>query len=512
MNAGWLSVMIANPPTKADARPASGACKLVAWTGDTAAASVAQSDQADLIGPAVAPPSETAPSWDGGQPWLGHGPQIPGSTMRDILAMLDRVSDLCGPEGHPWVPPIVDFPSAEAVLTAASQRVTQALREDRQDAPLGWGSAETVDLLLDLKETQGRLREARLAERVAAFAAVQDALGRLHAVGSVSQLIDRVPEEACRLGFDRAMISRVHGSLWVPEAVYVEGDPGWAREILRVGRDEPQLLNHLILETEMVRRRGPLLVPDAQTDPRVHPTLAAETRVRSYVAAPIMPEGRVIGFLHADCYVRRRHVDEFCRDVLWMFAQGVGYAFQRTVLSERLRALRATVGRMTVDITKVTDELVDSEVEVARTDRENVVVAPNDAAMFAADNSPADSALTRREIDVMRLMATGETNAGIAARLIISEGTVKSHVKHILRKLGAANRAEAVCRYLRMQAKTHRTAVDDQPAWRSMAARLQVRHALESWRPARPIGPAGTPGRAGRAGWPETWSMLRVSD
>jgi DNA-binding NarL/FixJ family response regulator len=48
-------------------------------------------------------------------------------------------------------------------------------------------------------------------------------------------------------------------------------------------------------------------------------------------------------------------------------------------------------------------------------------------------------------------MATGETNAGIAARLIISEGTVKSHVKHILRKLGAANRAEAVCRYLRME-------------------------------------------------------------
>ena len=72
---------------------------------------------------------------------------------------------------------------------------------------------------------------------------MQDALGRLHEITSVSQLIDRVPEEACRLGFDRAMISRVHGSVWVPEAVYVEGDPGWAREILRVGRDEPQLLN-----------------------------------------------------------------------------------------------------------------------------------------------------------------------------------------------------------------------------------------------------------------------------
>jgi DNA-binding NarL/FixJ family response regulator len=63
-------------------------------------------------------------------------------------------------------------------------------------------------------------------------------------------------------------------------------------------------------------------------------------------------------------------------------------------------------------------------------------------------------------------MATGETNAGIAARLIISEGTVKSHVKHILRKLGAANRAEAVCRYLRMEAAnaTERSQMGNSPA------------------------------------------------
>jgi len=45
---------------------------------------------------------------------------------------------------------------------------------------------------------------------------------------------------------------------------------------------------------------------------------------------------------------------------------------------------------------------------------------------------------------VLKLMAAGDTNARIASKLIISEGTVKSHVKHILRKLCAANRAEAV--------------------------------------------------------------------
>jgi len=48
-------------------------------------------------------------------------------------------------------------------------------------------------------------------------------------------------------------------------------------------------------------------------------------------------------------------------------------------------------------------------------------------------------------------MAAGDTNGRIARRLVISEGTAKSHVKHILRKLGAANRAEAVSRWLGME-------------------------------------------------------------
>jgi DNA-binding NarL/FixJ family response regulator len=58
--------------------------------------------------------------------------------------------------------------------------------------------------------------------------------------------------------------------------------------------------------------------------------------------------------------------------------------------------------------------------------------------------------LTPREREVLALLAGGATNARIAGRLTLSETTVKSHVKHILRKLGAANRAEAIARYARL--------------------------------------------------------------
>jgi DNA-binding NarL/FixJ family response regulator len=47
------------------------------------------------------------------------------------------------------------------------------------------------------------------------------------------------------------------------------------------------------------------------------------------------------------------------------------------------------------------------------------------------------------------MIAEGATNTEIAERLVIAPSTVESHVKRILRKLGARNRTEAAARYLR---------------------------------------------------------------
>ena len=74
--------------------------------------------------------------------------------------------------------------------------------------------------------------------------------------------------------------------------------------------------------------------------------------------------------------------------------------------------------------------------------------ATNDTAARRLTSSNAAgqplSKLTPRERQVLGLMAQGKTNKEIAALLVTSEGTAKTHVAHIFRKLGVSDRIGAV--------------------------------------------------------------------
>jgi DNA-binding NarL/FixJ family response regulator len=69
-------------------------------------------------------------------------------------------------------------------------------------------------------------------------------------------------------------------------------------------------------------------------------------------------------------------------------------------------------------------------------------IPPQIAAHLAEHFS--DETLTEREIDVLRHIAGGNRNRDIGERLFISEETVKVHIKHIMEKLGASDRTQAV--------------------------------------------------------------------
>ena len=113
---------------------------------------------------------------DAAEPWLGHGPRIPDANVREILAVAGRVRELLGPD--------VDIPdratthlrSAEAALTAASERLAEVLR-GRCDAPAHTGNGDGIELLLELASVRDRLREAQSLQRIAALSLRMDEPG-----------------------------------------------------------------------------------------------------------------------------------------------------------------------------------------------------------------------------------------------------------------------------------------------------------------------------------------------
>jgi DNA-binding CsgD family transcriptional regulator len=279
-------------------------------------------------------------------------------------------------------------------------------------------------------------------ERLRILEAVLDAADRLGEAGPVSEIIDRAPAECCRaLELDRCVLSRVDDGALVAEAVHADG-AGPAIEALR---QAPVRLGYPLVEAEMLRRRRAAIVPAPESeDVAARHAFAAAMGWGEHLAAPVVLEGRVIGFLHGDR--RDRPLTDADRDGLQRFAAAFADVFERAVLRRRLRIQRQELRQVASWADARTSELSDGAIDLA-VERE----APGgDEAPRGGGDAALRDLLTRRELDVLEHMVQGETNADIARALVVSEGTVKFHVKNILRKLHASNRAEATSRYLRL--------------------------------------------------------------
>ena len=391
---------------------------------------------------------------DTGAPWVVTGHRLSTDRMEETLDVVGRAGALLGWAAAAGPEQLSDHQAARVRLNHAWREVTEQLANTNPGE-----LDQLVALLRDIKAADERVHDELLARQRRAVAVVREALAVLREADSVAELARRAPVAVSSIGFDRAVLSRIEHSVWLPETAYVAKDPGWAEEILRAGQREPRTLDGSLLETQIVRRNRPLLVNDLAERENLHRALVDSSMTRSYVAAPIVGWGQVIGFLHADCYHQRRNLDALDRDLLWMFCEGLGTLITRATALDELARLRRELGRLAgggpggESTTPWTVALGQTSFCPPGGMSDRFVAGRFGEGRLEMGDEPVDPelALTRRELDVLRLMSGGRTNAQIARRLVIAEGTVKSHVKHILRKLDAANRAEAVSRWLRTE-------------------------------------------------------------
>lgn len=304
--------------------------------------------------------------------------------------------------------------------------------------PSGWtdllpdGRARTTPVPLMESRSIGSSGRAALRAAGGALAALRGA-SEVEEVGLVAV---RVLVQSC--GFTRAV-------LWASES-----------EALAVccacGDDVP-------LEGVRVGRRGRVSTRDVfnRLHAAVLPTggvgLGVDADRAVAVAAPVCPQDVAIGLLVADrgrdSELSDHAVD---RDTIAVVAEGVGLAVERADLRGRLQAQRRHIRRLALTGDALLTELCETPTVLAAAGSSDFAVLPT---QFRAGHqnggvstvASADSRLSGRECEVLDLITEGLRNREIAGRLCITEDTVKSHVRRILRKLGASNRAEAVSRY-----------------------------------------------------------------
>ncbi|MGU3497789.1 LuxR C-terminal-related transcriptional regulator [Mycobacterium sp. C31M] len=288
-----------------------------------------------------------------------------------------------------------------------------------------------------------------------ALSGLLEALARVRSANTPEEVLDIAPWELCAVGlFDRVLMSTVRGSTWCPEQL-LRADGGRPATVSRQRLGELRIpLASPLVEAEVVRRRLPALVQDAQNEPRTYRPLIESTGSREYVVAPVLASASVVGLLHADVMAGDRALSALDRDLLRVFAEGVGLAYERAGLLQRLEEQRRQVAQAcaaAVDLAEAVPATTGLESRMAVSavgGFRDAVPAPRDRGGEPRESSRL-SRLTGREREVLALLASGATNAQLADQLTVAESTVKSHVKHILHKLGAGNRAAAIACYLR---------------------------------------------------------------
>lgn len=369
---------------------------------------------------------------------LGPNDRI-AEEVDNVRSVLDDFSDVLGSAGLPRIADVYTVDAAESALeTALDIVVLQMQQSERSNAE----QVRQATAFGQLRRAQIMLAGAVTLRRSDALSSVRMAIDNIRQVGTVAEFVVRVPIEATRLGFDRCLLSRVSNGLWITRSAFARDDADFGEALVDAGNRTPRTIDARLVEYDLLRKRKSLLVRDAESNDRVRPDFKQLGQPVAYVVAPVVANGSIVGLIHGDLNPDSNPVDEFDRDLLDAFSCGLGLALEGLNYRARFDRIRS---QMDDDLDNAGPSILGDGSESP----DSVVVGgvpPTTGSRPRQPNSLLER-LTDREAEVLAHVVKGETNRRIAARLYVSETTVKAHMKHILRKLEASNRAEAVSRY-----------------------------------------------------------------
>jgi DNA-binding NarL/FixJ family response regulator len=271
----------------------------------------------------------------------------------------------------------------------------------------------------------------RLAPEPGSDEAIRRALRTCRDAVGVDQVIRRIPQAVVDgLGLLRVVVCVVDRGLWTPTA--------WSSDVEITDR-ESRPMTIRSPEADMARRGLPIRAASATT------VLANSL---GWAGTPITSERRTIAFILAD-RSPVSDVNDSDRDRLGAVGEAIAAILERTVLLERARANSRSARALAAQLESSFDDET-MPISLLPRSAPPIVIKPDPDEAGVIQDHRLLGLLTARELEVLELLAGGARNAEIAASLVISDGTVKSHVKSILRKLHAGNRTQAISKYFRV--------------------------------------------------------------
>jgi DNA-binding CsgD family transcriptional regulator len=315
----------------------------------------------------------------------------------------------------------------EAITMSAATTERLVTREggvrDDTASPIGCGP------LTDFLQAQVEARQMKAGDRVDVVRSLTAGIRRMKRAGSLQGLGRQACTELCDvLGFDSALMSFVEDDGFVVE----ESDHGLGGPTVIPRRE-------CAAERACIRLRD--TTRTNETDMPASPGYRELLGSSHYLVAPVIAKSRVVALIH----VGRRSeggVSAGDIDVLDAFASAYSLLHERMLNTERVQQQRTSIARAAARLTDEADRIAAAAITLDAEDDTRV-----ESPTMAADSALA-ATLSHRERQVFERLVLGASNAEIADELVITVETVKTHVKRILRKIGAINRSEAIALYM----------------------------------------------------------------